>query len=213
MSPPSLLVAPLVIALAAAPAGAQHLVLSGAVQRDVQQFPGSEVPARLDGSATGWMVGAAVPLPRRLALAVEWSDGGTIEDRRAVTFDFERRTIAVMSSFRHHTRTVGAFIGYRHVLSSRVRVSPLVGVGFTTVERRFASNAPGLLLLRPSDSSTSESAALVNRFRAMTGGADGSVRISGRFQVTAGVRAQKLGLPPDASGWSIRTFIGAGWDL
>src|SRR5262245_7866200 len=125
---------------AAAAADAQNLILSGAVQRDIQRFREDDVPTRLDGSATGWLVGAAAPLPWRVLAAVEWTDAGTIEDVRTTTLDINGRPISIMSTFRHRTKTVAALGGYSHVLS-RVRLAYLAGVAFTEVERVFRSNA------------------------------------------------------------------------
>jgi hypothetical protein len=210
---PSIFMALAVVTCLTAPAGAQNLVLSGVVQRDMQRFPEGDVPTRLDGSATGWMVGAAVRLWSHLALAVEGSDAGTIEDARTTTLDIDGRTIAITSTFRHHTRTVAALGGYSHMLSPRVRVAYLVGVSFTEVGREFASNAPGLVLVAPSDPAASGRSALVDRFRNMTGGVDAFVRISRRLHAVAGVRAQRVTLPLDVSGWSVKTFVGAGWGL
>lgn len=196
-----------------APAGAQNLMLSGAVQRDIQRFPESDVPARLDGSAAGWMVGAGVRLRNHLALAVEWSDAGTIEDVRTTALDINGRTVVITSTFRHDTRTAAALGGYSHMLSSRVRVAYLGGVSFTQVGREFASNAPGLVLVGPSDPSASGLSALVDRFWGMTGGVNVIVGIRRRLQAVAGLRVQKITLPPDGAGWSVRTFVGAGWGL
>ena len=155
-----------------APAGAQNLMLSGGVQRDVQRFPEGDAPARLDGSATGWMAGADVRLRNHLALAVEWSDAGTIEDARTTALDIDGRTVAITSTFRHRTRTAAALGGYSHMLSSRVRVAYLGGVSSTQVRRDFASNAPGLVLVGPSDPSASGRSTLVDRSWGMTGGVD-----------------------------------------
>ena len=197
----------------AAPAEAQNLMLSGVVQRDIQRFPEGDVPTRLDGSATGWMVGANVRRWNHLAVAAEWADAGTIEDGRSTALDIDGRTVVITSTFRHHTRTAAALGGYSHMLSSRVRMAYLGGVSFTQVEREFASNAPGLVLVAPSDLATSSLSALVNRFWGMTGGVDAVVRIRWRLHAVAGLRAQRITLPPDDSGWSVRTFVGAGWGL
>lgn len=76
------------------PAGAQNLMLSGAVQRDVQRFPEGDVPARLDGSAAGVMVGAGLRIRNHVALALELSDAGTIEDARTTALDINGRSVA-----------------------------------------------------------------------------------------------------------------------
>lgn len=195
------------------PAGAQTLMLSGVVQRDMQRFPEGDAPTRLDGSATGLMVSADVRLRNHLALAVEWSDAGTIEDVRTTALDIDSRTVAITSTFRHRTRTGAALGGYSHVLSSRVRVAYLGGVSFTEVRRQFTSNAAGLVLVGPSDPSASGRSSLVDRFWGMTGGVDAFVRIRWRLHALAGLRAQRITLPPDVSGWSVKTFVGAGWGL
>lgn len=206
----------LVICLAA-PAGAQNLMLSGVVQRDMQRFAEGDVPNRLDGSATGWMVGADVRLRNHLALAVEWSDAGTIEDVLITPLDIGGRSVAITSTFRHHTRTGAALGGYSHRLSTRVRVAYLGGVSVAQVRREFASNAPGQVLVGASDPAASGQSALVDRFWGMTGGVNAFVRIRSRLHAVAGLRAQRItlhpGLPLDISGWSVRTFVGAGWGL
>jgi hypothetical protein len=198
--------------LTTATAGAQTLIVSGAVQRDRQQFREAEVPTRLDGWSTGWVVGAAAPLPRHLLLAIEWSDAGTIEDVRTTTLDINTRPVAITSTFRHHTMTVSALGGYSHVLS-RVRLAYLAGVAFTGVERAFASNATSLVLVSPSDLPVSAGSARTDRSQEITGGINAFVRISQRLHAVAGLRAQRITLPFDISGWSLRTFIGAGWGL
>lgn len=200
------------ILLTTATAGAQSLILSGAVQRDVQRFREAEVPTRLDGSATGWMVGAAAPLPWQLILAVEWSDAGTIDDLRTTTLDINGLPIAITSAFRHQTTTVAALGGYHHMIR-RVRLAYLAGVAFTEVDRTFTSNASGFVLVTPSDVPASANSARGDRFRELTGGVNASFRIRWRLDAVAGVRAQRITLPLDVSGWSVRTFIGAGWGL
>lgn len=211
--PPSILRAVALVTCMTAPAGAQNLMLSAAVQRDVQRFAEGDVPTRLDGWATGLMVGAGVRLRNHLALAAEWSDAGTIEDARTTALDIDGRTVAITSTFRHRTRTGAALGGYSHLLSSRVRVAYLGGVSFTEVRRQFASNAPGLVFVVPSDLSASGRSSLVDRFWDMTGGVDAVVRIRWRLHAIAGLRAQRITLPLDVSGWSVRTFVGAGWGL
>jgi len=214
MTPPSsILMAVALVTCMAAPAGAQNLMLSGSVQRDTQRFPEGDAPTRLDGSATGWLAGADVRLRNHLALAVEVSDAGTIEDVRTTSLDIEGRTAVITSTFRHHTTTAAALGGYSHLLSSRVRVAYLGGVSLTQVKREFASNAPGLVLVGPSDLSASGLSALVDQFWGMTGGVDAVVRIRRRLHAAAGLRAQRITLPPDNSGWSVRTFVGVRWEL
>jgi hypothetical protein len=195
----------------AAPVGGQHLVVSGAVQRDTQRFPDSEVPTRLSGSAMGWTVGADAVLKRHVAVSVEWSDAGTIEDVRSTTLDINGRATVITSTLRHHTKTFAALGGYSHMLSSRVQVAYLVGAAFTNVRREFESDAPGLVLVGPSDPVVSGRASLVDRLQEVTGGADVFVRITPKFRLVAGVRAQGIRLPLDVSGWSVVTSVGAGW--
>ena len=214
MTPPSsILMAAALATCMAAPAGAQNLMLSGSVQRDTQRFPEGDAPTRLDGSATGWMAGADVRLRNYLALAVEVSDAGTVEDVRTTSLDIEGRTAVITSTFRHHTTTAAVLGGYSHMVLSRVRVAYLGGVSLTQVKREFASNAPGLVLVGPSDLSASGLSALVDQFWGMTGGVDAVVRIRRRLHAAAGLRAQRITLPPDISGWSVRPFVGVRWGL
>jgi hypothetical protein len=205
------LVALALVSLATPPALAQTVWVSGAVQRDVQRFPEDEAPNRLDGAATGWSVGATLRMLTHLVLAAEWSDAGTIDDVRTTPLSVDGRTIAITSTFRHETTTLTTLAGYRHTLFSRVGVAYLGGVAFTRVRREFLSNAPGLVLVSPSDLTTSSRSDLADRFHDLTGGVDAVVRIKGRVYAVTGIRAQKIRLLPDISGWSLRTFIGAGW--
>ena len=195
---------------AAAPASAQRLWIGGAIQRDVQRFTEDVVPNRLDGSAIGWSLNAETLVRRRVALAAEWFEAGVIEDLQTTTLDVNGRTVAITSTFRHRTRGLAALGGFGHDLTTRVRLAYLVGVAFTDVRREFTSDAAGAVLVPPSDP-TASSPAVVDRFPALTGGVDALVRVTKGAHLGAGVRAQQMSLEPDLSGWSIRTFIGAGW--
>lgn len=227
MTPPSIIKAIALVTCITTPAGAQNLMLSAALQRDVQRFPEGDVPTRLDGSAAGWMADAGVRFREHLALAIEVSDAGTIEDMRTTALDLNGRSVVITSTFRHDTRSAAALGGFSHTPWSRVRVAYLGGVSFTHVRRTFASNAPGLVLVDPSDPTASALSSLVDQFWGITGGLDAFVQIRGRLHAVAGFRAQRItlhpatqsprrggpGLPPDASGWSVRPFVGAGWGL
>ena len=199
------------VALAAAPASAQRLWVGAAVQRDVQQFPEDVVPNRLDGSATGWRVGASARVRSHLALSVEWSDAGTIEDTRTTRLDFNGRPIAITSTSAHRTRALAVLAGYGHGVTTRVGIAYLVGAAFTDVRREFTSNAGGLVLVSPSNPGGSGGPPVVDRFQTLTGGVDAHVRVTGRLHAVSGIRAQRIVLSPDLTGWSIRTFFGAGW--
>jgi hypothetical protein len=202
----------LVFMLLASPASAQSVWIGGAVQRDVQRFPQDEVaPNRLDGASTGWRVSSAVWLWNHLPVVVEWSDAGAIEDARTTRVDVDGRAIVITSRFRHQTRALTALAGYGHEVASRVRIAYLLGVAFTRARREFTSNAPGVVLVRPSDRTVSGSAAIVDRFERMTGGIDLQLRIHRRVHILTGARAQQIELQPDTSGWSVRSFVGAGW--
>ncbi len=207
----SRLIALALLSLATRPAVAQTVVVSGAGQYDVQRFPEDEVPNRLDGEAMGWSVGATVRMLTHLVLAAEWSDAGTIDDVRTTPLNVDGRTISISSTFRHDTTTLSTLAGFRHTLSSRVGMTYLGGVAFTRVRREFLSNAPGLVLVTPSDLATSGGSERADRFQALTGGVDAMVRITRRVYAVTGVRAQKVRLLPDISGWSFRTLVGAGW--
>jgi hypothetical protein len=207
----STLIALALVSLATRPAVAQTVVVSGAVQRDVQRFPESDVPNRLDGAATGWSVGATVRMLTHLVVAAEWSGAGTIDHVRTTPLDVDGRTIAISSTFRHATTSVTALAGFRHSLSSRVGLAYLGGVAFTHVRREFLTNAPGLVLVTPSDRTTPGRSDRIDRFPALTGGVDAVVRISRRVYAVTGVRAQEIRLLPDISGWSVRLLAGAGW--
>lgn len=187
-------------------------MLSGAVQRDVQRFPEGDVPARLDGSAAGWMVGGGVRFHKHLAAALELSDAGTIEDVRNTALDLNGRTVAITSTFRHETRTAAALGAFSHMVLSRVRVAYLGGLSFTQVRRKFASNAAGVVLVGPSDPAASGLSSLVDQFWGIAGGVDACVQLKGRLHAGAGLRVQQINLAPDLSGWSVRPFAGARWE-
>lgn len=186
------------------------LWVGGAVQQDVQRFAEDVVPNRLDGSAIGWRLGAEALVWRHVALAAEWSDAGTIEDSRITTLDVNGRTVTIASTFVHRTRALAAFGGFGHPLTTRMRVAYLLGVAFTNVRREFTSDAARTVLVAPSDPSA-VSPAVVDRFPALAGGVDALVRVAYGVHLSAGVRAQRIRLEPDLRGWSVKTFIGAGW--
>lgn len=198
------------VMLAAAPSSAQVLWIGGAVQQDVQRFDQDVVPNRLDGSAIGWRVGANMLVRSHFALAAEWSDRGTIEDSRTMTLDVNGVTVPITSTFTHHTRSLAALAGYGHVLTTRVRVAYLLGVAVTDVRRAFTSDAATTVLVSPS-TPTASSPAVEDRFPALTGGLDVRVRMTRGLHLAAGIRGQSLRLEPDLRGWSVETFIGAGW--
>lgn len=201
-----------IFAVGAAPVvHAQTLVVGGAVQRDVQRFSEDVVPNRLDGAASGWTALAAIFPIRHVAVALEWSDAGTIRDVRATALDIDGRAVTITSTFAHQTRALLALAGYTHGVSSRGRLSYLVGAAVTRVRRTFNSDAPAAVLVRPSDRSVSASSAVSDRFTTIAGGVDAFVRIAGDVHLVAGTRAEKLALSPDLSGWSVRTMVGAGW--
>jgi hypothetical protein len=201
----------LLFMLLALPTSAQSVWVGGGVQRDVQRFPQDEVaPNRLNGASTGWRASSAVWFWNHLPVVVEWSDAGAIEDARTTRVDVDGRTIAITSTFRHQTRALTALAGYGHGVASRVRIAYLLGVAFTRVRREFSTNAPGVVLVRPSDRTASGSAAIVDRFKRVTGGIDLQLRIRQRFHLLTGARAQSIELQPDTSGWSVRSFVGAG---
>jgi hypothetical protein len=200
--------APALAALTVSAAGAQTLWLSGAVQRDVQEFRDQVVPNRLDGSSAGWTVGAALRLGP-LALAAEWSDGGSIEDVRATSLDINGRAATITSTMRHRTRSLAGLAGYTHTMSARVRVVYLLGVARTHVVRRFTSNAGAFVL--PGPPLQRAGPGLDDRFESLSGGLDARVRLTRRIHAVGGARVQKIDLSPEVSGWSARTFVGAGW--
>lgn len=196
----------------AQPAAAQALWFGGGVQWDVQRFPEEVVPTRLDGAAVGWRLGAGATLWRHLEVASEWSHAGVIEDRRTTTLDVNGRAVTIASTFRHGTRSFAALGGVGHGLTSRARVTYLAGLAFTRVQREFASNAAGSVLVSPSDT-TASSPPLVDRFRALIVGVDAHVRVSAGVLVVAGLRAQPIHLDPELAGRSVRTFVGVGWGV
>jgi hypothetical protein len=147
-----------------------------------------------------------------VAFAADWSDAGSIEDVRSTSLDLDGRQVTISSTFRHRTRALSVLGGLGHSLfSSHVRMSYLVGVAFTEVTREFVSNAPGLVLVPPSRVGPLGVSSTTDHVRSLTGGAEGTIRITRHVHARAGVRVQELPHLADASGWSVRTFAGAGW--
>jgi len=206
------LLIPVALAVSAAtPVSAQTVWIGAGVQQDWQQFTENVVPDRLDGTRVGWRIGGDVLVRRHIAVAAEWSDAGTIEDVRALTLDVNGRTTTTTSTFTHHTRSLSALAGFEHELTARMRMAYLFGVAVTDVRRAFASDAATAVLVPPSTPASAPS--LDDRFAAVTAGVDVKVRMSRQLYLLGGVRAQPLRLDPDLRGWSLRSFIGAGWAL
>jgi hypothetical protein len=201
----------LLVTLANARASAQNFWVSGAVQRDVQRFSDNDATARLDGSATGWTIGGAALVSRHVAFAVEWSDAGTITDAETFTLEFAGRPLAITSTFSHRTRALVALGGFGHSLVSRVTLAYLIGAAFTSVRRDFTSDAPGLVLVPPSDRATPGSSTVTDRNTGLAAGLDTRIRIVRHVHAALGARVQRIHLSPDASGWSVRMVAGAGW--
>jgi hypothetical protein len=201
-----------IVALLTAPqlALAQRLVVSGALQRDLQRFPQDVVPNRLDGAAIGVTFAALAHVWRGFTVTAEWSDGGTIEDVRRLTLDANGGTVTLSSTLAHRTRAWLTLAGFGHRVSSRVRVAWLGGAAFSSVRRQFRSDAAGLVLVSPSDSSGT-APPIVDRFRTVAGGVNVYVQVTEHLQAVSGLRAQPVRLSPDLDGWSARLFAGAGW--
>jgi hypothetical protein len=207
------LIAPLTLiaVLGLAPAAsADWLWIDAALQRELQRFPEDVIPNRLDGAARGWSIGGHASVVRRLAVTVEWSDGGRIEDRRSLTLDANGRTVTIASALVHSTRALVVLGGFAHTPLSRLRLAYLAGVARTEVRREFSSTASDLILVTPSNT-TAPAQAVIDRFAALAAGVDARVRIARRVHALAAVRVQSLDLGADQRGWSLRTMAGGGW--
>jgi hypothetical protein len=192
-------------------AEAQNVLIAGALQIDVQRFAEDVVPSRLDGSGIGWTTLGRTQALGRLALDLEWSDGGTVDDVRSTTLDLDGRSVTIHSTFTHRTRTLFALAGYTHSVWGRARIAYLGGAAFTEVRRTFTSDAARLVLVRPSDPSGADSVERSDRFSTFAGGVDVTMSLTRRVGLVVGTRLQKMPLEPDVTGWSLRTFAGAGW--
>jgi hypothetical protein len=200
----------LLLSPGALPVNAQTVWLGAGIGRDVQRFAEDATPNRLDGAATGWIVLGGLLLPQHVAITAEWIDAGEIEDVRTTTVEFGGVPVAIASSFRHRTRAMSALAGYGHRLA-RVRLAYLAGVALTHVRREFETNAPALVLVSPSIPATPSRTAVSDRFAAAAGGVQAVVSLTDHLSILTGARFQRLRLDPDLSGWSFRSFVGAGW--
>ena len=211
--PRHLYTAVLVLALvmsAGPPAYAQRVLVDVFLQRSVDRFPEDVVANRLDGAATGWGVGASALMHRHIALDVEWSDGGQIDDEQTTTLTLNGRAVTIASSLVHRTRAFVVLGGFTHAISTRVRLAYLAGVAATHVRREFASTAGDLLLVFPSNTPP-RTQTVTDRFAALAAGVDARVRLVNRLHAVAAVRVQQLDLGPDERGVGVRTLAGAGW--
>jgi hypothetical protein len=204
------LVLSLLLLLTPLPVNAQTMWLGAGIGRDLQRFDEDATPNRLDGASTGWMVLGGLLLPKHLAITAEWTDAGEIEDVRTTTVEIGGRPVAIESSFRHRTRAFCALAGYGHSFA-RVRLAYLAGVAFTHVQREFETAAPALVLVSPSTAATPGRAAVRDRFAAAAGGIQAVVGLTPHLTILTGARFQRMRLDPDLSGWSFRSFVGAGW--
>jgi hypothetical protein len=186
--------------------------VGAAINRDVQRFGEDATPNRLDGAATGWTVLGGLVVLEHLAIGGEWTEAGEIADVRTTTLLVGDGSVAITSSFRHRTRVLAALGGFQHSIA-RVQLAYLLGLSFTDVQRDFSSNASTLVLVTPSTAATGGSAVVNDRFASAIGGVQALVRLGSPLTIVTGVRVQRLRLDPDLSGWSFRTFAGAGWSF
>jgi hypothetical protein len=199
------------VALAPMRAAAQQVWAGGAWLVDVQRFGQGDIANRLDGRAPGWVVLAHTQPMRRLAVGAEWSSD-TIDDVRETVLDVEGRVVTVRSVFAHRTRMLAALAGYTHGAGARSRLSYLAGVGLVAVERRFATNAPALVLSGRSDRTVLRANPVEDRFASLTGGVDLMTRFDDGFYAVGGARIARLTLQPGGQrGWSVRLFAGGAW--
>lgn len=189
---------------------AQTAWVDAAVQRDVQRFDQTLVPARLDGASIGWRTGGFVGLGH-LVLGGEWSDPGSIQDVRTTTVDLETSTVTVRSTFSHRTRSFSVLGGLTHRWSSHLRFSYVAGMAFTRVSREFSSTAASFVLVPPSRPTGPLTTVTRDRFRAAVAGVDVLVRLRGHVHATGGLRVQALPHLTDTTGWSVRTSAGGAW--
>lgn len=191
----------------------QRLWVAAAAQIDVQRFAGNSdgVPNRLDGSAAGGTVLGAVRPWNHVATRVEWTYGGTIEDVRDTSLDLVGRTVTIHSTLAHHTRTLAVLAGFEHAASTRATVAYVAGVAVTWVRCAFTTNAPGVILVGPSNADATTTVRMDDRSVTPVAGVDLVVVLRGRLYLVTGARAQKVTLPSDLFGWSFKPFAGVGW--
>jgi hypothetical protein len=189
---------------------AQEVWVGAAIEHASHHFAAAAETDRLDGSAPGVIVLGGVRLWQRIAARVEWSRDGEMTDADSLTLDVAGRTVTVESTLTQRTRALSALGGFTHTLSSRVRLAYLAGAAFTHVERRFETNAPGLILggRAPLPSATAHQEDDSVSFLA---GADAMIGLSHALNAVTGVRVQQLELDSDLSGRRLAVFAGAVW--
>ena len=198
------------LSCAAEEAFAQTLWVGGAVAIDVQRFPQDATPNRLDGESLGWTALGGMTLWKRIAVAAEWVDAGTIDDVRQTSLDVNGRRVSITSTFQHRTRGIAILSGYQHALG-RAQFAYLLGVHMTDIERRFVSDAASIVLILPSQTTPSTAVVLSDRSVSMVGAVNVLIRTSDHLALVSGVRIHRLPLETDFSGLSVRTVIGATW--
>jgi hypothetical protein len=141
---------------------------------------------------------------------VEWWRDGQMTDIDSFTLDVAGRAVTIESTLMQRTRALTTLGGFTHTLSSRARIAYLIGTALMHVERRFETNAPGLVLggraPLPSAASTEE-----DDFVTLSGGADATIRLWSALNLITGIRLQNVKLEPDLSGRRINVFAGVVW--
>jgi hypothetical protein len=189
---------------------AQDVWVAAATGHASHQFSDAPETDRLEGAAPGLRLLAGVRVWGSVAARVEWSRDSEMTDRESLALDIAGRTVTIESTLTQRTRVLTALGGFTHALSTRARITYLAGAAFTHLERRFETNAPGLVLggRAPLPSATSIQE---DDFVAFAGGADAIIRLWNALNAVTGIRLQELKLDPELSGRRISVFAGVAW--
>jgi hypothetical protein len=197
-----------VCTLVAPDAAAQNVWVGAAIAHATHRFNETPDADRLDGAAPGLVVAGGVRIWRHLAARIEWSRDGEMTDVESLTLDVAGRTVTIDSTVAQRTRAFTALGGFTHALSSRATIAYLIGAAFTRVDRRFETNAPGLILpAAPSSARSIQQDESV----ALAGGVDALIRLNQALSVMTGLRLQALHLDPEISARRVSVFAGLAW--
>lgn len=191
-------------------AAAQDVWAGAALEHANHLFADVPETDRLDGAALGVVILGGARVWGHVAARVEFWRDRRMTDTESFTLDVAGRPVTIESTLAQRTRTLTTLGGFTHALSSRARIAYLIGTAFTQMERRFETNAPGLVLggraPLPTAASTQE-----DDFVTLAGGADATIRLWGALNLITGIRLQNLKLEPDLSGRRVSVFAGVVW--
>jgi hypothetical protein len=194
-----------------APLLAQSAWVGASAGVDVQRFARDAVPNRLEGESLGASILGGVRLFGRIPIMAEWVHAGTVVDTATTTVEINARPVNLTSTFRHRTRGVAVLGGFEHAVG-RAWLAYLGGIQLTDVEQRFGSNAASLVLIAPSRPATSGDSVSQHRIVGPAGGTQVTIPVGKTVRLISGARVQRLTMPLDIRGWSVRVYGGAAWE-